>query len=125
PRSFYEPSADVVAAKLPGHWLIRNTPKGPCGGLIVETEAYLTGDEACHAFGGQTKRNRSMWGPPGHAYVYFIYGNHWCFNVVCRPAGCGEAVLIRAVEPVIGLDLMREFRQVVHQRDLTNGPGKL
>jgi DNA-3-methyladenine glycosylase len=125
PRSFYEPSAEMVAANLLGHWLIRNTPNGPCGGAIVETEAYLIGDEAAHSFRGRTKRNQVMWGEPGYAYVYFIYGNHWCFNAVCQPAGIAEAVLIRAVEPTIGLELMREFRAVSEARQLTNGPGKL
>lgn len=124
-RRFYEPSADVVAARLLGHWLIRNTPRGLCGGLIVETEAYVTGDAACHAFNGPTPRNRVMWGPPGHCYVYFIYGNHWCVNVVCRPTGTAEAVLIRALEPAVGLDLMSEQRPVKEPRQLTNGPGKL
>jgi len=125
PRAFYEPSAEVVAARLPGHWLIRNTPGGLCGGVIVETEAYLTGDAACHAFNGPTKRNRVMWGRPGHCYVYFIYGNHWCANVVCRPEGMAEAVLIRAVEPLLGLDVMSQRRPVADARQLTNGPGKL
>lgn len=125
PRKFFEPSADQVAAALPGHFLIRNLPRGLCGGLIVETEAYVTDDPAAHSYRGETKRNRSMWGPAGHGYVYFIYGNHWCFNVVCRPVGFGEAVLIRAIEPTVGLDLMRERRPVVLPRNLTNGPGKL
>jgi DNA-3-methyladenine glycosylase len=125
PRAFYEPTADVVAEKLPGHFLIRNTPEGPCGGMIVETEAYLTDDPASHCFRGETKRNRAMWGQPGHSYVYFIYGNHWCFNVVCRPSGIGEAVLIRAIEPTIGLEIMRARREVANLRNLTNGPGKL
>jgi DNA-3-methyladenine glycosylase len=124
-RAFYEPSAEVVAAKLLGHWLIRNTPRGLCGGLIVETEAYVTGDAACHAFNGPTPRNRVMWGPPGHCYVYFIYGNHWCVNAVCQPAGLAEAVLVRAVEPALGLELMKEQRPVKDPRQLTNGPGKL
>ncbi len=125
PRSFCKPSAEVVAVKLLGHLLIRNTPDGPCGGTIVETEAYLTGDAAAHTFRGQTKRNQVMWGPPGHGYVYFIYGNHWCFNVVCQPLGIGEAVLIRAIEPTIGLELMEANRAVTDPRQLTNGPGKL
>jgi DNA-3-methyladenine glycosylase len=125
PRSFYAPSAEKVAAKLLGHWLIRNTARGPCGGAIVETEAYLQGDAACHAFNGRTARNRVMWQAPGHCYVYFIYGNHWCVNAVCRPVGIAEAVLIRALEPLAGLELMREFRPVDSPRQLTNGPGKL
>lgn len=125
PRRFYAPAADVVAKKLLGHWLIRQTPQGPCGGAIVETEAYLTGDPACHAFNGETARTRVMWGPPGHAYLYFIYGNHWCFNVVCRPAGTAEAILVRAIEPVFGLQQMEKRRPVARAHDLTNGPGKL
>lgn len=125
PRSFYKPSAEVVASRLLGQLLVRNTPDGPCGGPIVEVEAYLVDDAASHSFNGQTARNRVMWGPPGHGYVYFIYGNHWCFNVVCRPVGTAEAVLIRALEPTIGLDLMESRRAVSKPRDLTNGPGKL
>jgi DNA-3-methyladenine glycosylase len=125
PRSFYAPSADIVAAGLLGHWLIHNGPSGLCGGEIVETEAYLTGDPACHAFIGKTKRNQAMWGQPGYSYVYFIYGNHWCFNVVCQPPGTAEAVLIRALEPAFGLDLMCARRPVSNPYNLTNGPGKL
>jgi DNA-3-methyladenine glycosylase len=122
---FYRPAADVVAPRLLGHLLIRNSPDGPSGGVIVEVEAYLTGDPASHTFNGETARNRVMWGPPGYAYVYFIYGNHWCFNVVCQPAGVGEAILVRAIEPTIGLDLMRARRIVKQEHQLTNGPGKL
>jgi len=125
PRRFYEPSAAQVAPKLLGHFLIRNTVSGPCGGVIVEAEAYLTDDPACHAFNGETARNRSMFGPPGRAYVYFIYGNHWCVNVVCRPKGHGEAVLIRAIEPVVGEDWMRLRRSASGAFELTNGPAKL
>jgi DNA-3-methyladenine glycosylase len=125
PRSFYVPSAKSVAPRLLGHLLLRNSPEGLCGGVIVETEAYLADDPACHAFNGPTARNRVMWGPPGHAYVYFIYGNHWCFNVVCLPPGAAEAVLIRAIEPVIGLGIMESRRPVKQPRLLTNGPGKL
>lgn len=125
PRSFYAPSARVVAAELLGHFLIRNTPKGPCGGAIVETEAYLVGDAACHAAPGPTKRNRVMFGHPGHAYVYLIYGFHFCVNAVCRPAGVAEAVLIRAVEAEVGNELMSAYRPAGAVRELTNGPGKL
>jgi DNA-3-methyladenine glycosylase len=125
PESFFEPAADVVAPRLLGHLLLRRTPAGVCGGVIVETEAYLRDDPACHAFRGETVRNRAMFGPPGHAYVYFIYGNHFCFNVVCQARGIGEAVLVRAIEVTVGEDIMRGHRSARATRDLTNGPGKL
>lgn len=125
PRSFYEPSADKVAPRLLGHLLLRNTPEGVAGGPIVEAEAYLFEDPASHSFDGETARNRSMYGPPGHAYVYFIYGVHWCVNAVCCPKGVGEAILIRAIEPALGLDLMRARRHTAKPVNLTNGPGKL
>jgi DNA-3-methyladenine glycosylase len=125
PRSFYASTADLVAPKLLGHWLIRNTPKGPSGGPIVEVEAYVTGDPAAHSFIGMTNRNKVMWGPPGHAYVYLIYGYHWCVNAVCLPEGNAEAVLIRALEPLVGEEWMHEQRPVADHRHLTNGPAKL
>ena len=125
PRRFYEPSATIVAPALLGHWLVHNTPLGPCGGPIVETEAYCVGDAACHGAPGPTARNEVMFGKPGHGYVYFIYGNYFCMNAVCRPPGVAEAVLIRAVEATIGEDLMRQQRRVDAIQDLTNGPGKL
>lgn len=124
-REFYGPTAKVVARRLLGHWLIRNTPEGPCGGLIVETEAYLKNDPACHGANGQTARNRVMFGLPGHAYVYLIYGYHFCVNAVCQPAGVAEAVLIRALEPALGVDWMRAARPVARETDLTSGPAKL
>ena len=125
PRAFYEPSAAAVAPALLGHWLVRQTPPGLCGGLIVEAEAYLCDDPACHAASGLRPRNRAMFGPPGHAYVYFIYGAHYCVNAVCRPAGTGEAVLIRALEPGLGQDLLARNRPASGLRQLTNGPAKL
>jgi len=125
PRHFYEPSAKVIALALLGHWLIRNTANGPCGGPIVETEAYLVGDPACHGAPGSTARNRVMFGRPGHGYVYLIYGLHYCVNAVCQPVGTAEAVLIRAVEVAWGEELMRRRRPVAATRDLTNGPAKL
>ncbi len=125
PRAFYEPSARSVAPALLGHWLISHTGEGFCGGPIVETEAYLQGDAACHAVMGPTPRNQVMFGPPGHAYVYFIYGAHYCVNAVCQPSGVAEAVLIRAIEPQLGRDLLRKRRPSPTERTLTNGPAKL
>ena len=125
PRSFYEPSAKIVAPRLLGHWLIRRTADGIAGGPIVETEAYLEGDPACHAFVGPTNRNRVMWGDPGRGYVYLIYGFYHCFNAVCRPQGAAEAVLIRAIDSHFGIDWMRQNRPVETNPQLTSGPGKL
>lgn len=125
PRSFYEPSAKLVARKLLGHWLIRQTPDGPCGGPIVETEAYLRDDPACHAAAGLTNRTRVMFGQPGRAYVYLIYGFYYCFNAVCLPEGEAEAVLVRAVQPEMGVEWMMKNRPVDQPKNLTNGPGKL
>jgi DNA-3-methyladenine glycosylase len=125
PESFYEPSARVVAPQLLGHWLIRNTANGPAGGAIVETEAYLNDDPACHGAPGPTKRNRVLFGGPGHGYVYLIYGYHFCVNAVCRPAGVAEAVLVRAIEPLFGEEFMHRERPISKARELTNGPAKL
>ncbi len=125
PQSFYEPSAKAVAPRLLGQWLMRKTANGFCGGPIVETEAYLADDPASHGFGGETARNRAMYGPPGRAYVYLIYGFHFCVNAVCQRAGRAEAVLIRAIEAEYGEGLMRENRPVASPISLTNGPGKL
>jgi len=125
PRTFYEPSAKVVAPALLGHWLVRKNAQGLCGGPIVETEAYLRGDPACHAAPGLTRRNRVMFGPPGHAYVYLIYGLHYCVNAVCLPAGTAEAVLIRAVEARFGQEILDRQRSVAARNQLTNGPAKL
>jgi DNA-3-methyladenine glycosylase len=125
PRSFYEPAADIVAPLLLGHWLVRRTPQGPAGGIIVEVEAYLHDDPACHAFRGPTPRNRVMFGPPGRGYVYFIYGMHHCVNAVCRPEGVGEAVLIRALEPVFGREWLARQRPGLEPRQWTNGPAKV
>lgn len=96
-------------------------------GRIVETEAYLPGDPASHAFRGATRRNRAMFGPPLHAYVYFIYGANWCLNITSETDGIGAAALVRACEPLRGLDCMRMLRgrPEVRDRDLARGPGNL
>jgi len=125
PKDFYLPSAADVAPRLLGHLLLRRCGKIWCGGPIVETEAYLVEDPACHSFRGETARNRVMFGHPGHAYVYFIYGCHFCVNAVCQPSGVAEAVLIRAIEPAIGQDRILQNRPGSRRSNLTNGPGKL
>ena len=95
------------------------------GGRIVETEAYDQSDAASHTYGGPTKRCAVMFGPPAHAYVYRSYGLHWCFNTVCREAGHGAGVLLRALEPTHGLDRMRARRGLDNPRLLCAGPGRL
>ena len=98
---------------------------GPTSGVIVEVEAYHHSEPACHAYVGVTARTSTLFGPPGVAYVYRSYGIHACMNAVCEPEGTGAAVLIRALEPLEGVELMRERRGAVRDEDLCSGPGKL
>lgn len=128
-RKFYlRTDTVVVARELLGQLLVVTGADGRrTAGMIVETEAYLgTGDRAAHSFGGRrTARNEVMYGPAGHAYVFFVYGMYYQFNVVTGPAEHPHAILVRAVEPVRGIDLMRRRRGEMKDKNLTSGPGKL
>src|SRR5580698_6536203 len=131
PREFYDRDPRRVCRELLGKVLVRNEHRKYLAGRIVEVEAYLgKSDRAAHSFGGLTARNAVMFGPPGFAYVYFIYGVHYCLNVSCQREGLAEAVLFRALEPLTGIKEMARARDIeVHApgdlRKLTSGPGRL
>ena len=120
------PTDTVALARfLVGKTLVRDAPEGRTSGRIVECEAYVPGDASGHAYVGETDRNRSLFKRRGHAYVYFIYGMHYCVNVSAETPGVGAGVLLRALEPVDGIDIMRNRRGVMRLDDLTRGPGRL
>lgn len=135
PRRLYGAAPDLVARRLLGKLLVRKADgdreKGELAGRIVEVEAYFGDDPAAHVFAGKTARNAVLYGPPGFAYVYFIYGMHYCLNASCEPDGRPGGVLIRALEPITGLEIMAERRGLAAARpphqvsELTSGPGRL
>jgi DNA-3-methyladenine glycosylase len=133
-RAFFNRDPRIVARELLGKLIVRREERKKLAGRIVEVEAYLgAGDLAAHAAAGNTARNAVLWGPPGHAYVYFIYGVHYCLNISCLPAGDAGCILIRALEPVSGIAEMATARGLAdldlmlprELRKLASGPGKL
>ena len=125
PASFYDRDPRTVARELLGKLLVRDHQGSVTAGIIVETEAYLaTNDPASHAYRGRTVRNASMFGPPGRAYVYILRGHH-CLNMVTEGENVASAVLIRAVEPLVGINVMHTRRDTAQLTNLTSGPGKL
>lgn len=129
PRSFYDRDTRLVAPDLLGKILVRRQGRKLLTGRIVEVEAYPgAGDPASHTFIGRTPRNAVLFGPPGYAYVYFIYGNHFCLNVSCLPDGIGGGILFRAVEPIEGIKEMFKLREIDEGSDwrrLASGPGRM
>jgi DNA-3-methyladenine glycosylase len=126
-QAFFEQPTLELARALIGLTLLRATPEGVSGGVIVETEGYLSAsDPAAHGYLRPTPRTRIMYGPPGFAYIYFSYGMHCCLNISTEPEGVGAAVLIRAIQPTIGLNLIRQRRgEALPLRDLARGPGRV
>lgn len=126
PRSFYNRPTLTIARDLLGARLVRIDKNNRIAGIIIETEAYCGEEDlGCHAKAGLTKRNRALYGSPGHAYVYFTYGMHWMFNCVTRPEGTPEAVLIRGITATEGIDIIRQRRGNQPKNRWTDGPGKL
>jgi DNA-3-methyladenine glycosylase len=131
PREFYDRDPRRVCRELLGKVLVRNAPLKYLAARIVEVEAYFgKSDGAAHSFAGRTARNAVLFGPSGHAYVYFIYGNHYCLNVSCLPDGVAGGILFRAVEPLVGIEAMAkarglELNDTRNLRNLTSGPGRL
>jgi DNA-3-methyladenine glycosylase len=131
PTSFYDRDPRRVSRELLGKVLVRRDGRNHLLGRVVEVEAYLgRNDPAAHSFAGRTARNAVLWGPPGFAYVYFIYGNHYCFNVSCLADGLAGGVLFRALEPIAGIEAMARARglpatDVRDLRLLTSGPGRM
>ncbi len=125
--NFFQHDTITIAKSLIGIILVHESKEGVTAGRIVETEAYLSNnDPACHAARGKNKKNEAMFDKAGTGYVYLIYGTNYCFNVVTEKAGVGEAVLIRALEPIKGIELMQKRRSPKEKmKELTNGPGKL
>ena len=127
PLAFYEQSTLELARALLGKTVLHATPEGVSGGMIVETEGYISAiDPAAHGYLRPTPRTRIMYGPPGYAYIYFSYGMHNMLNISTEPEGVGAAVLIRAIKPTVGLDLIRRRRgEAMPLRDLARGPGRV
>ena len=134
PRAFFNRDPATVGRELLGKLLIRRERRHLLAGRIVENEAYLgSEDPAAHAYSGRTPRNSVLFGPPGHAYVYFIYGNHYCLNVSCMPEGHGEGVLFRAMQPVCEIEVMAHARGLeltaapttAQLRMIASGPGRM
>jgi DNA-3-methyladenine glycosylase len=133
-RAFFNRDPRIVSRELLGKLIVRKAGRSTISGRIVEVEAYLgAGDLAAHSAVGNTARNAVLWGPPGHAYVYFIYGVHYCLNISCLPSGEAGGILIRALEPVSGIQAMAKARELadldlttaLNLRKLASGPGKL
>src|SRR3989344_3858431 len=124
-KSFFKKSTNEVAKNLLSCYLVSKSKEGTTIGKIIETESYLYNDPASHSFNGKTIRNEAMFGLPGRAYIYFTYGMYFCFNVTTNKKGIGEAVLIRALEPIKGINLMKKRRNTDILHQLCSGPAKL